>query len=78
MTSRRFLPVHPAAASDPDGAIRQLEVQNQVLELLAYGEELSVVLETLVRGVESIQPDMLGSVLQFDPGRESLVDSVAP
>ncbi|MEZ4651791.1 MAG: ATP-binding protein [Candidatus Eisenbacteria bacterium] len=78
MTSRRFLPVHPAGAAHSEGAIRQLEVQNNVLELLAYGEELSVVLETLVRGVESSQPEMLGSVFLYDPVRESLVDCVAP
>ena len=78
MTTTRLFPVRPAVAADSDAAIRQLEVQNHVLELLVYGEELSVVLETLVRGVESIQPDLLGSVFLFDPERKSLVDSVAP
>ena len=61
-----------------DRAVRQLAVQNRVLESLAYGEELPVVLETLVLGAESLSPGMLGSILLFDPEDQTLKDSVAP
>lgn len=42
-------------------------IQNEVLEMIAYGEPLAIVADTLCRRIESIAPEVICSVLTVDP-----------
>jgi diguanylate cyclase (GGDEF)-like protein/PAS domain S-box-containing protein len=63
-------------------ALKQAEQYEQfrsrILELLADGKPLPVILEALVRGVEQIQPMMLCSILLLDSQGQRLCKGVAP
>ncbi|WP_301103109.1 PAS domain S-box protein [Propionivibrio sp.] len=63
-------------------ALKQAEQYEQfrsrILELLAGGKPLPVILEALVRGVEQIQPAMLCSILMLDSQGQHLGQGVAP
>ena len=52
--------------------------RNRVLELLARGAALPVILEAIAQGVEASNPSMLCSILRLDPDRQCLVIGAAP
>lgn len=54
------------------------ETRNKVLELLAKGRNLDVVLTSLVEGCEALNPEMLGSVLVLDETGTHLLLGAAP
>ena len=49
-----------------------LDARNQVLEQLAQRQPLEQAMETLTRGIESLEPGMRCSVLRFDPQEQRL------
>ena len=52
--------------------------RNRVLEMLAQGAPLGIVLEAIVRGVEQQHPTMLCSILLLDIGGKHLLTGAAP
>jgi PAS domain S-box-containing protein len=52
--------------------------QNRVLELIARGTPLHDTLAVLVRGIEALCPDMLGSILLLDPDGVHVRHGAAP
>jgi diguanylate cyclase (GGDEF)-like protein/PAS domain S-box-containing protein len=55
-----------------------LAAQNTALELIAGGQPLPVILDTLARAVERLFPDMLASILLLDPDGLHLRHGAAP
>ena len=54
------------------------QTRNHVLELLAQGAPLEVILESIVRGVEQVDPTMLCSILLLDFEGRHLLTGAAP
>ena len=55
---------------------QQEQTRSRVIELLAYGEPLAVILTAIVHGVEQAQPAMRCSILLLDSeGKRLLEDS---
>jgi diguanylate cyclase (GGDEF)-like protein/PAS domain S-box-containing protein len=54
------------------------QFRSRILELLADGKPLPLILEALVRGVEQLQPSMLCSILLLDSQGQHLGQGVAP
>lgn len=52
--------------------------RSHILEMLASNTELDDILLQLVRGIESLHPDMLCSIMQADSAGSFLCDAVAP
>ena len=52
--------------------------RTHVLELLTSGDQLSVILEAVVQGVEQEQPEMLCSILLLDDEGKHLLSGAAP
>jgi len=52
--------------------------RSRILEMLASNSELEDILLQLVRGIESLHPDMLCSIMQADSAGSFLCDGVAP
>jgi PAS domain S-box-containing protein len=55
-----------------------LACQNRVLELVARGTPLGVTLDVLVRAIEGLCPDMLGSILLLDQDGQHMRHGAAP
>jgi len=64
--------------SERKQAERCEHIRNQALERLASGAPLSEILDTLVRGVEASNADMLGSILLLDEKGRHLLLGAAP
>lgn len=52
--------------------------RNQVLEMLAQGAPLQALLQTIVRGIESLHPQMMCSILLLDRQGKHLQEGAAP
>ena len=59
-------------------AEQQLAHERTVLELIARGTPLNVVLTMLLKGHEKLFPATLGSVMLLDPSGKRFVESIAP
>jgi len=64
--------------TDQERTERLLRGRNKVLEQIATGVALDAVLTTLVETAQDVNPDMIGSVLLFDPEEQRLRHGTAP
>jgi PAS domain S-box-containing protein len=69
---------HKAAEDQARASAELVRGQNRVLELIAQNAPLRTTLDLLVRVLEALSPDMLGSVLLLDPDRIHLRHGSAP
>ena len=65
-------------ASDRKLSEQREQSRNHVLELLAHGAPLPIILEAIVRGVEQAHPDMLCSISLLDSDGKRLLSGAAP
>ena len=54
------------------------QFRNHTLEILSSSTSLPAILESIVRGVEQLNPEMLCSILLLDSQGKHLIDGVAP
>ena len=54
-----------------------LESKNEILELLAKGGQLKIILEALIRHLEAEHPEMVGSILLLDKQKKHFVEGIS-
>lgn len=68
-----------SARTDELNRITEYEkFRSQVLELMAEATELPQILEAIVRGIERLNPSMIGSILLLDSEGNHLGEGIAP
>ncbi len=73
----RMLGTH-ADITDRKASEAYEKFRNQILEMLAGRASLSAILETIVRGIEQLRPEMLCSILLLDETGRRLGGCIAP
>ena len=64
--------------TEREQSLHREQIRGEVLEMLARGRELNDILNTIVRQVETEQPQMLCSILLLDKDNKCLLLGAAP